>query len=79
MDIRNAISNLIKRHNLTKGYICETFKIKDKQYENYVKGNYNYSILDMARVNALHFELETKKLQEQAPFQVSESEKNQTN
>lgn len=79
MDMRNAIGNLIKRHDLSKEFICERFKIKPKTYDNYVNGNYNYSILDMARVNALHFELETARLKEKAPFQITESKENETN
>lgn len=71
MDMRNSINNLIKRHNLSKQDICERFKIKPAKYNDYVKGNYNYSIMNMARLNATFMELEAEKLKENVPIKVA--------
>jgi hypothetical protein len=71
MEMRNGISSLIKRHNLSKEDVCERFKIEPEIYDDYVKGNYNYSIMDMARLNAAFMALEVKKLEENVPVKVS--------
>ncbi len=71
--VRNGINSLIKRHNLSKQDVCERFKIKPARYNDYVKGNYNYSIVDMACLNATFMELEAEKLKESAPVKVAKS------
>jgi predicted XRE-type DNA-binding protein len=73
MDMRNGINNLIKRHNLSKQDVCERFKIKPAKYNDYVKGNYNYSVMDMACLNAAFMELEAEKLKDNVPIQVAGS------
>lgn len=73
MEIRNSIERLIKRYNLSKQDVCQRFKIKPLQYNNYVKGNYNYSVMDMARINACFMELEMEKLKDNVPIQVAQS------
>ena len=72
MEMRSGISSLIKRHNLSKEDVCERFKIEPEIYEDYVKGNYNYSIMDMARLNAVFMALEVKKLEENVPVKVNQ-------
>ena len=71
MNMRHSINKLIKRHNLSKEDVCERFRIKPAKYNDYVKGNYNYSIMDMACLNAAFVELESIKLNENVPVQVS--------
>lgn len=71
MDIRDAIQNLIKRHELTKAEFCERFKIKPAKYPDYIMGNYNYSVHDMACLNAAFMELEAEKLKEDVPCQIA--------
>ena len=70
MGMRNGIANLIKRHNLTKQEVCERFRIKPAKYNDYIKGNYNYSVMDMACLNAAFMELEAEKLKDEVPVQV---------
>lgn len=71
--LRSAIQKLIKRHNLTKADVCDRFKIKPRQYNNFTKGNYDYSMRDTARLNASFMELEAEKLEERVPVQVVKS------
>ncbi len=71
MEMRDAINNLINRHNLTPEDICQRFKISTRKYGDFIVGNYEYSLMDMARLNASFVELETKKLEEKAPIQVA--------
>lgn len=73
MEMRNGITNLIKRHNLSKQEVCEKFKIKPIKYNDYIKGNYNYSVMDMACLNAAFMELEAEKLKDNVPVQVAGS------
>jgi hypothetical protein len=73
MDMRNEINNIIKRHNLSKQDVCEKFKIKPAKFHDYIMGNYNYSVHDMACLNAAFMELESEKLKENVPVQVSVS------
>jgi len=71
MKMRNGINNLIKRHNLSKNDVCERFKITPLKYNDLIKGNYNYSISDIACLNASFVELESIKLKEEAPVQIA--------
>ena len=73
MSMRNGITNLIKRHNLSKQDFCKRFKIKSAKYNDYITGNHNYSVKDMACLNAAFLELEAKKLEEEVPIQVANS------
>ena len=75
MQFRASLERLIKAHNLSKEEVCQRFKIKPAKYNDYVKGNYNYSIMDMACLNAAHMELEIKKLEENPPFEVASKDK----
>lgn len=72
MEMRSGICSLIKRHNLSKEDVCERFKIEPEIYDDYIKGNYNYSIMDMARLNATFMALEVKKLEDNVPVKVSQ-------
>lgn len=70
MTIRNSIQNLIKRHELSKKDFCQMFKISGRRYNDYTLGNYNYSVHDMAKLNAAFMELEIEKLAEKVPIKI---------
>ena len=57
VDLAKNIQLLITRFGLTKEKFCELFKIKKTQYENYTKGNFLYSITDIAKLNAVSHQL----------------------
>jgi hypothetical protein len=71
MEMRNSINSLIKRHDLSKKDVCQRFKLTARKYNDFVMGNYNYSLKDMARLNAAFMELEAEKLKEAVPVKVS--------
>lgn len=77
MGMRDSIQNLIKRHEITKADFCKRFKIKPVKYNDYIIGNYNYSIHDMACLNATFMELEAEKLKDDVPVQIAKGRKNQ--
>lgn len=65
MQIVSGIKNLIQRYNLTKEEFCELFHIKPSSFENYICGNYNYKLDDMATLNYVYQKLETEKVKEE--------------
>jgi len=71
INMRNSLQRLIRDFNLTKEDVCKKFEIKPAQYNDFVKGNRNYTISDMAILNAYYMELEAEKLKETAPFQIA--------
>lgn len=73
MELRNAIEQLIKRHNLSKQDVCARFQIKPVRYSDFVKGNYNYNVKDMANLNAAFIELEMRKLKDEVPVKIAEN------
>jgi hypothetical protein len=70
MVMRDNINVLIEKHGLTKEDVCEKFRINPSEYNNYLKGNYNYSVKDMACLDATFMELESKKLKEKVPVKI---------
>jgi hypothetical protein len=55
---------MIKRHNLTKEYVCEKFQLPTAEYNNFISGNYNYSLRNFASYEVALVELEQKKIEE---------------
>jgi hypothetical protein len=64
MQLVSAFQDIIKRHKLSRERFCELFHISDKKYDNYVCGNYTYSVHDMAVLNAVAIQLETERAQQ---------------
>jgi len=61
MQMVSAFNELIHRHKLTKERFCELFHINANKYDNYICGNYTYTVNDMAVLNAVAVKLETEK------------------
>lgn len=70
MGVRNSISSLIKRHSLSKEDILSHFELKETEYEDFILGNRNYDLNDIAGINALFMKLETEKLAGNVPCQI---------
>ena len=60
MQFVNAYNDIIKRHQLSKEDFCKLFNVKPKNYNNFIKGNYNYNVNDMAILNSVHAKLEAE-------------------
>jgi len=71
MGVRDALSQLIKTHNISQEDFCQRFNIKPSKYKDFVMGNYNYSIKDLACLNAVFIELETQSLKDKVPFKTN--------
>ena len=65
------MQNLIQRYKLDKQRFCDLFGISARKYDNYVKGNYSYSIDDMALLNANYQLLETERIKEEEQIKIA--------
>jgi hypothetical protein len=70
MQMVSGMRELIEKYKLDKKEFCELFEIKPAKYENYTKGNFNYSVEDMVKLTWVWRKLETKRIQEQEMFKV---------
>lgn len=62
---RRNIERLIKEHELTKKDVCTRFKIDSNKYADFVGGNFNYSLREIATYNCLLAELEAEKIKKE--------------
>jgi hypothetical protein len=67
----SSFDNLIKRYKLDKERFCELFHIKPTKYVNYIKGNFNYTIDDMATLNAVYQQLETERIKQEEQIKIA--------
>jgi hypothetical protein len=70
MQMVSAFKTIINRHKLSKADFCELFHIKPNKYNDYVRGNYNYTVNDMSTLNYVYNMLEAKKIQENQMVEV---------
>ena len=70
MDLTESINRVIDDYDLSKEYVCEAFQISTRKYNDFVSGNFEYTMRHMATLNALFMEHEQKKLQEQLKEEV---------
>ena len=56
-----------EKYEISEERFCELFQITPTKYENYIKGNYNYTVKDMGLLNAVHALLENEKNELNAP------------
>lgn len=70
MQMASSMQDLVKRFKLSKEDFCKMFEIKPAKYNDYIKGNYNYSVHDMAMLNANYIKLESERVQKAEIVQV---------
>lgn len=71
MNIIENLSNLIKTYSLTKEQFCELMDITIDKYDDFICGNYEYTLKDMANINVAYIKLETKAIENKVPFKTS--------
>lgn len=71
LDFRNSIEQLIRKSNISKEDFCQKFHIPLTKYKDFVSGNFNYSTMHLATLNAWYMEIRTEQLKDEAPFQVA--------
>lgn len=71
-NMSDNLINLIKEYNLTEVVVCVRFHIERERYEDFVKGNWNYTISDMSRLNTLYKELKASKLEADLPVKFND-------
>ena len=74
MQVRNGIGYLMNQYNLSKEEIINRFNIPPKKVDKYIKGNYNYSMIDMACLNTAIREMEVKEAQEREVIKINTEE-----
>ena len=74
-DISKHCKLLIREHNISKADFCEKMHIKPRQYNDFIKGAYDYTLMDMARLNALHIQYASIAAAENPPFKIKWVEK----
>ena len=62
MQMVSSMDSMIKRYKLDKKKFCELFHINPKVYDRYTKGDFNYSVHDMATLNAVYQQLEKERI-----------------
>jgi hypothetical protein len=75
MQMASGLQNLIKRYELDKKRFCDLFGINAKVYNSYIKGDFNYSVEDMALLNANYHLLETERIKQEDLIKVGNIEK----
>ena len=68
--IVNSINNLIEEFSIPKEVICSSFEIKICEYDNFIKGNFEYTLKDIAVINSLHYQYNAEKIKENSPIKV---------
>lgn len=76
MRLSDNMQELQKHNNLSNTDFCELFNIKPSKYENYISGNYNYTVKDMALLNAAYVKLKSAealvKIEGEVPVKVAQ-------
>ncbi len=75
MQLVTGFNELIDNYKLTKEQFCELFEIKPAKYENYVKGNYNYTLEDMVNLTYVWKKLEKQRIDEQELIKINVEDK----
>jgi hypothetical protein len=70
MQLASNLQDIIKRNKLSKEDFCKHFEIKPAKYNDYIKGNYNYSVNDMAMLNAVYHKLEIERIKKEEIIKV---------
>jgi hypothetical protein len=71
VQMASSMQNLIQMYKLDKRRFCDLFGINIKKYDDYTKGNYNYSVEDMALLQANHQLLETERIKEEDRIKIT--------
>jgi hypothetical protein len=62
MQLVSGFNNMIERFKLSKEDFCKKMEVKPARYNDYVKGNYNYTIDDMVKLQFVYADLEHERL-----------------
>lgn len=71
MQMVSGFRDLISRFELSKEDFCKKFEISVSKYDDYVKGNYNYSVEDMIKLQFVFADLEAERLRSRDMIKVT--------
>ena len=66
ISMANDARELIRNFNLSKEQFCELLSIKMNKYNSYIRGGYDYSVMDMAKIQAAYCKLQMEKTAKEA-------------
>ena len=53
IDLVDNMKDLIEAHQLSKETFCQMMKIDESVYDDYISGNYEYTIMDASKLNVV--------------------------
>jgi hypothetical protein len=70
ISMANDARNLIKEFNLTKEQFCKFMVIDpdNSEYQSYIQGGYDYTVMHMARLQAAYCKLSAEKITAKGKF-----------
>ena len=69
--VANDARTIVHKHNISREEFCIEMKISQEEYDAYMTGGFNYTLMDMARLQALYIRYETKRVAEEAKKTVT--------
>lgn len=71
VQMASGLQNLIQRYKLDKKRFCDLFGINARVYDGYIKGDFNYTVEDMALLNANYQLLETERIKQEEQIRIA--------
>lgn len=71
LQVRSQIEILLKNSGMSKEDFCSKAQIHTDKYEDFITGNYNYSLMEITRVNLMIMELEIQAAQNRKAIATS--------
>ena len=74
IQMRDNIETFIRETGISKEDFAERLNIPIKKYNDFVLGNWNYSIRSMSILNAMFIEVQMEKLKKKPPLECRSTE-----
>lgn len=71
MHMVSGFQTIIERYKVSKEDFCKHFSINPKRYNDYIKGNFNYTLDDMATLNFVYQKLEAERVQKEEMIKIN--------
>ena len=70
LNIREQLVDLIVKYKISKEEICQHFGIEKKDYDDFTKGAWHYSIETIAQINSLYIAYKQKETEKNVPIKI---------
>lgn len=72
ISLANDARNMIDEFKLSRERFCELMQLKPSQYNQYIKGGFDYTIKHMALLQAAYFTLKSEQAEKEAEHKFTE-------